>query len=68
MDRGLAVASVNKAILIGNLGQDPEIRYLPSGGQVANFTLATTERWQKDGQGEERTEWHRIVAFGRAAR
>ena len=60
------MASVNKVILIGNLGRDPEVRYTPSGTAVANFTLATTENWtNKDGQKESRTEWHRIVAWGR---
>lgn len=63
------MAGVNKAILIGNLGRDPELRYTPSGQPVANFTLATTESWNKrDGSGrEEKTEWHRIVAWGRTA-
>ena len=56
---------VNKAILIGNLGADPEVRYTQSGTAVANFNLATTETWTKDGNKEEKTEWHRIVAFGR---
>ncbi|VAW41069.1 Single-stranded DNA-binding protein [hydrothermal vent metagenome] len=56
---------VNKAILIGNLGADPEVRYTQSGAAVANFNIATTEAWVKDGNKEERTEWHRIVAFGR---
>jgi single-strand DNA-binding protein len=60
------MASVNKVILIGNLGADPEVRYTPSGSTVANFNLATTEQWtNKDGEKEERTEWHRIVAWGR---
>lgn len=60
------MASVNKVILIGNLGADPEVRYTPSGSTVANFSLATTEQWtNKDGEKEERTEWHRIVAWGR---
>jgi single-strand DNA-binding protein len=60
------MASVNKVILIGNLGRDPEVRYTPSGTAVANFTLATTENWTtKDGNKESRTEWHRIVAWGR---
>ena len=57
--------SVNKVILIGNLGADPEIRYTPSGTAVANFTLATTEQWTKNGKKEEKTEWHKIVAWGR---
>jgi single-strand DNA-binding protein len=63
------MAAVNKVILIGNLGRDPELRYTQSGQAVANFSLATTERWSKrDGGGqEERTEWHRIVAWGRTA-
>ena len=62
-------AGVNKAILIGNLGRDPELRYTAKGQPVANFTLATSESWNsKDGGGrEERTEWHRIVAWGRTA-
>lgn len=61
-------AGVNKAILIGNLGRDPELRYTQSGQPVANFTLATTETWNKrEGGREERTEWHRIVAWGRTA-
>jgi single-strand DNA-binding protein len=61
------MAGVNKVILIGNLGRDPELRYTQSGQPVANFTLATTESWSKrDGSGrEEKTEWHRIVAWGR---
>jgi len=62
------VASVNKVILIGNLGRDPEVRYAQSGTAVANFTLATNESWNnKDGQREERTEWHRVVVFGKLA-
>jgi single-strand DNA-binding protein len=60
------MASVNKVILVGNLGRDPEVRYTPSGTAVANFSLATTENWtNKDGEKESRTEWHRIVAWGR---
>ena len=60
--------SVNKAILIGNLGKDPEIRYTQSGDPVANFTIATSEQWTgKDGQRQERTEWHNIVVFRRQA-
>ncbi len=59
---------VNKAILIGNLGADPEIRYTPSGVAVANFTIATTEKFKgKDGQMQDQTEWHRIVAWNRLA-
>ncbi len=59
---------INKAILIGNLGADPEIRYTQSGTQVASFSVATTERWKgQDGQMQESTEWHRIVAWARLA-
>jgi single-strand DNA-binding protein len=63
------MAGVNKVILIGNLGRDPEIRYTQSGSPVANFTLATTERWNDAASGErkERTEWHRIVVWGKQA-
>ncbi len=61
-------SGLNKAILIGNLGKDPEIRYTPSGLGVANFNIATSETWtNKEGQKETRTEWHRIVAFGKLA-
>jgi len=57
---------LNKAILIGNLGRDPEVRYTPGGMAIANFSIATSETWNnKEGQKETRTEWHRIVAFGR---
>lgn len=61
--------SVNKVILIGNLGNDPEMKYLPSGEQVANFSIATSEQWNDRNTGEkrERTEWHRLVAFRRQA-
>jgi len=60
------MASVNKVILIGNLGRDPELRYTKSGQAVANFSLATNERWtDKEGAQQERTEWHRIVAWGK---
>ncbi len=59
---------INKVILIGNLGADPEIRYTQSGTPVASFNLATTERWKgKDGQMQEQTEWHRITAWQRLA-
>ena len=62
------MASVNKAILIGNLGRDPEMRYTPSGQAVSTFTIATSERWRdKDGQPQERTDWHNIVCWGRQA-
>jgi|SRR6185312_8124470 len=60
--------SVNKAILVGNLGRDPEVRYLPSGQSVANFSIATTESFNdRSGARQERTEWHRIVAWGKLA-
>lgn len=65
----MANGSVNKVILIGNLGQDPKIRYMPSGGAVANFTLATSESWRDKQTGEmkEKTEWHRVCIFGKLA-
>jgi single-strand DNA-binding protein len=60
--------TVNKAILVGNLGRDPEVRFTPSGRAVANFTLATTERWtDPDGNKKEHTEWHTIVVWGKQA-
>lgn len=60
---------VNKVILVGNLGQDPEMRYLPSGGAVANLSLATSESWRDKQTGEQKevTEWHRVVLFGKLA-
>ncbi len=58
---------VNKVILIGNLGQDPEIRHMQDGTAVANFSIATTDSWKKDGETNERTEWHKIVAWRRLA-
>ena len=59
---------VNKAIIIGNLGADPETRYTSGGQQVASFSVATTERWKgQDGKTQEATEWHRIVVWGRLA-
>jgi single-strand DNA-binding protein len=62
------MASVNKAILVGNVGRDPEIRYTQSGEPIANFTLATNEVWNdKSGQKQERTEWHRVEVFGKTA-
>lgn len=65
----MASRGVNKVILIGNLGQDPEIRYMPNGGAVANLTLATSESWRDKSSGEmrEKTEWHRVVIFGKLA-
>jgi single-strand DNA-binding protein len=60
--------SINKATLIGNVGKDPEVKFLPSGAAVANFTLATSERFKdKGGEFQERTEWHNLVAFQRLA-
>lgn len=62
------MASVNKVILVGNLGADPESRYLPSGEAVVNLRLATTDTWKdKDGNKQEATEWHRVSFFGRQA-
>ena len=60
---------VNKVILVGNLGKDPEVRYLPNGNAVANFTIATSESWKDKDTGEkkEKTEWHRIVVWGKLA-
>lgn len=65
----MASRGVNKVILVGNLGQDPEVRYMPSGGAVANLTLATSESWRDKQTGEmkEQTEWHRVVMFGKLA-
>jgi len=62
------MASVNKVILVGNLGGDPEVKYTPSGSAVANFNIATNESWtNKDGKKDERTEWHRIVVWNKLA-
>ncbi|MBI2312400.1 MAG: single-stranded DNA-binding protein [Betaproteobacteria bacterium] len=62
------MASVNKVILIGNLGADPEVRYLPSGDAVTNIRIATTDTWKdKNGEKQEHTEWHRIAFFGKLA-
>jgi len=62
------MASLNKVLLIGNLGRDPELRYTPSGRAVANFSIATTEQWKdKEGQKQDRTDWHNIVLWGRQA-
>lgn len=60
---------INKVILIGNLGADPEVRYMPSGGAVANINVATSETWKdkQSGENQERTEWHRVVFFNRLA-
>lgn len=63
------MSSVNKVILIGNLGRDPETRYMPDGGAVTNVSLATTDKWKDKTSGEqkEKTEWHRISFFGKLA-
>lgn len=62
------MASVNKVILMGNLGRDPEVRYMPNGEAVANFSIATTENWKdKSGVRQEKTEWHNIVMYRRLA-
>ena len=62
------MASVNKVILVGNLGRDPEIRYTQGGEPIANFSLATNEAWtDKAGQKQERTEWHNVEVFGKTA-
>ena len=62
------MASVNKVILVGNLGRDPEMRYLPSGEAVVNLALATTDKFKdKSGEMKEQTEWHRVSFFGRTA-
>lgn len=63
------MASVNKVIIVGNLGRDPEIRYTGSGQAVANFSVATSEKWtdKVSSRGQERTEWHRIVVWGKQA-
>ena len=63
------MASVNKVILVGNLGKDPETRYAPSGDAICNITLATTDTWRDKASGEKReaTEWHRVVFFGKLA-
>jgi single-strand DNA-binding protein len=62
------VASLNKAQLIGNLGKDPEIRYTQGGEPIANFSLATSEKWtDKQGNKQEKTAWHRVEVFGKAA-
>jgi len=65
----MASRGVNKVILVGNLGQDPEVRYLPNGGAVTNITLATSESWRdkQTGENKEITEWHRVVLFGKLA-
>lgn len=64
----MAGKGLNKVMIIGNLGRDPEVRYLPSGQAVANLNIATNEKWKdKDGNLKENTEWHRVVLFGKQA-
>lgn len=63
------MASVNKVIIVGNLGRDPEVRYMPSGDAVANIAVATTDKWKdkQTGEQKEQTEWHRVSFFGKLA-
>ena len=62
------MASINKVILIGNLGKDPETRYMPNGDAVTSITLATTDTWKdKNGEKQEKTEWHRVVLYRKLA-
>lgn len=65
----MASRGVNKVIILGTLGQDPEVKYMPSGGAVCNLSLATSEQWNDKATGEkkEQTEWHRVVIFGKLA-
>ena len=65
----MASRGINKVILVGNLGNDPEMRYMPNGGAVANITIATSDSWRDKATGEQRekTEWHRVVLFGKLA-
>lgn len=65
----MASRGINKVILVGSLGKDPEVRYMPNGGAVANLTMATSESWRDKTTGEtkEQTEWHRVVLFGKLA-
>ncbi|WP_392562227.1 single-stranded DNA-binding protein [Orbus sturtevantii] len=65
----MANRGINKVILVGNLGQDPDIRYLPNGGAVANISIATSESWKdkQTGEQKDKTEWHRVVIFGKLA-
>lgn len=65
----MAGRGINKVILVGHLGQDPEVRYLPNGGAVANISVATSDSWKdkQTGEQKERTEWHRVVIFGKLA-
>ena len=62
------MASVNKVILVGNLGRDPEVRYTPDNNAITNISIATTDTWKdKSGEKQERTEWHRVAFFGKRA-
>ena len=62
------MASVNKVIIVGNLGRDPETRYMPEGGAITNISVATTDKWKdKNGELQEKTEWHRVAFFGKLA-
>lgn len=63
------MASINKVIVVGNLGREPEVRYMPSGEQITNITVATTDRWKDKATGEQKeaTEWHRVAFFGKLA-
>ena len=63
------MAGVNKVIVLGNLGKDPEVKFMPNGGAVANLTIATSETWKdkQTGEPKEKTEWHRVVIFGKLA-
>lgn len=63
------MAGVNKVIILGNLGKDPEVKFMPNGGAVANLTIATSEKWKdkQTGEPKEKTEWHRVVMFGKLA-
>jgi single-strand DNA-binding protein len=61
------MSDLNKVMIIGRLGRDPEQRYMPNGKAVANFSVATSETWKKDGEKQERTEWHNVVAFDKLA-
>ena len=65
----MANRGINKVILVGNLGQDPEVRYMPNGNAVANFSVATSETWKdkQTGESRDKTEWHRVVVFGKLA-
>jgi single-strand DNA-binding protein len=68
VERRIDMASVNKVIVLGNLGRDPETRYMPDGGAITNVSIATTSQWKdKSGEKQESTEWHRIVFYGRLA-